>query len=57
MCYRHDWSYYELIQYEGDWEILRPAKCYAIAGGVSEAVLMEVERETHKIIEELRCAV
>lgn len=53
---RMSW-YYERIQYDGDWEILRPAKRFAIAGGVSEAVLKEVERETHKIIREMRCAV
>ena len=48
---------YERIRYEGDWEILRPAKIYAIAGGVSESVLKEVKRETQHIIEEMRCAV
>lgn len=49
--------YYERIQYDGDWEILRPAKCFAIAGGVSESVLNEVERETRRIIAEMRRAV
>lgn len=49
--------YYERIRYEGDWEILRPAKCFAIAGGVREDVLKEVQRETKSIIEEMRCAV
>lgn len=49
--------YYERIQYDGDWEILRPAKCFAIAGGVSESVLNEVERETRRIIAEMRSAV
>ena len=49
--------YYERIAYEGDWEILRPAKTYAIAGNVSEAVLKEVEYETRRIIAELRSAV
>jgi len=49
--------YYERIRYDGDWEILRPARCYAIAGGVSETVLNEVERETRRIIAEMRSAV
>lgn len=49
--------YYERIHYDGDWEILRPAKCFAIAGGVSKSVLKEVERETHRIIAEMRSAV
>lgn len=49
--------YFERVSYDGDWEILRPAKCFAIAGGVSKSVLDEVKRETHKIIEELRNAV
>ena len=49
--------YYERIAYEGDWEILRPAKTYAIAGNVSEAVLKEVKHETRRIIAELRSAV
>ena len=49
--------YFERVEYDGNWEILRPAKCFAIAGGVSKSVLDEVKRETHKIIEELRRAV
>ena len=49
--------YYERIHYDGDWEILRPAKCFKIAGGVSKSVLREVERETHRIIAEMRSAV
>ena len=49
--------YYERIRYYGNWEILRPARRYAIAGGVNEEVLKEVQRETRRIIEELRCAV
>jgi len=49
--------YFERVPYDGDWEILRPAKCFSIAGGVSKSVLNEVKRETKKIIEELRSAV
>lgn len=49
--------YFERIRYYGNWEILRPARRYAIAGGVNEDVLKEVQRETRRIIEELRCAV
>ena len=48
---------YERIRYKGNWEILRPAKYYATAGGVSESVLMEVKAESRKLIEEMRCAV
>ena len=49
--------YYERIRYYGDWEILRPARTYAIAGGVSEAILKEVEDETRRMINEMGCAV
>ena len=48
---------FERIRYQGDWEILRPARLYKVAGGVSEAVLREVETESQKMLEEMRCAV
>ena len=49
--------YFERIQYQDDWEILRPAKYYATAGGVSAEVVFEVQKESEKIIERMRCAV
>ena len=50
-------SYFERIRYQGDWEILRPARVYSTAGGVSQSILAKVEVETQKLIEEMRCAV
>lgn len=50
-------SYFERIRYQGDWEILRPAKVYATAGGISQTVLDKVSEETQKLIGEMRCAV
>ena len=50
-------SYFERIRYQGDWEILRPARVYSTAGGISQAILSKVEVETQKLIEEMRCAV
>lgn len=50
-------SLFERIRYQGDWEILRPARVYKVAGGISEAVLKQVEEESHKILKEMRCAV
>ena len=50
-------SYFERIRYQGDWEILRPARVYSTAGGISQAILSKVEVETQKMIEEMRCAV
>lgn len=47
----------ERIRYKGDWEVLRPARQYSIAGNVSQAVLDEVKRETRRIIEDMRQAV
>ena len=49
--------YFERIQYKGDWEILRPAKQFSIAGNVSQHVLDKVKRETQRIIEDMRRAV
>lgn len=49
--------YFERVRYQGDWEILRPAKVYSTAGGVSQTVLAHVKDETQKLINEMRCAV
>lgn len=49
--------YFERIRYQDNWEILRPAKTYMIAAGVSETILREVETEAVKMIEEMRYAV
>ena len=48
---------FERIRYQGDWEILRPAKIYMTAGGVDERVLAEVNIEAYKMLEEMRGAV
>lgn len=49
--------YFERIRYKGDWEILRPAKQFSIAGNVSQHVLDNVKRETQRIIKDMRRAV
>ena len=69
-CYPRSWQgrfgkrarerlfcYYERIRYQGNWEILRPAKICLTAGGVSEAVLKQVQVEARQLINEMRCAV
>ena len=48
---------FERIRYQGDWEILRPAKVYMTAGDVDENVLITVKSEAHKMLEEMRGAV
>ena len=49
--------YFERIRYKDDWEILRPAKQFSIAGNVSQHVLDKVKRETQRIIADMRRAV
>lgn len=49
--------YYERVKYQGNWEILRPAKTYMTAGGVSESILADVQAESIRMIEEMRCAI
>lgn len=49
--------YCERVRYKDNWEILRPAQYYSTAGGVSQLVLKEVQREARKLIAEMRCAV
>lgn len=53
---RYTW-YFERVRYDGSWEILRPARFYAYAGNFQQELFDEVRRETHRIIEEMRCAV
>ena len=48
---------FERIHYKDHWEILRPARLFMTAGGVSETVLTMVKGESRKILEELRGAV
>lgn len=69
-CYPESWNnrfgrsasekpswYIKRIFYHDDWEILRPARYYAMPGGLSETVLLEVKVESEKMIREMRCAV
>lgn len=49
--------YVEKIQYQGNWEILRPSVLYATAGDIGQEILGEIRTESRKMLEEMGCAV
>lgn len=49
--------YVERIQYQGNWEILRPSVLYATAGDIGQEILGEIRTESRKMLEEMGCAV
>lgn len=49
--------YAERIQYQGNWEILRPSVLFATTGGIEQDILKEIQAEARKMLEEMGCAV
>ena len=48
---------FERIPYSGNWEILRPAKTYAAAGGIRQEIISEIEAEARKMLQGLGLAI
>ena len=53
----HESLTFERIAYQGNWEILRPAKTFSAAGGVRHEIIEEIAAEAHKMLQELGCAI
>ena len=48
---------FERIHYQGNWEILKPAKMFRAAGGLKQEILDEISAESKKMLLELGCAI
>ena len=48
---------FERIPYSGNWEILRPARTYAAAGGIRQEIISEIEAEAQKMLQGLGLAI
>lgn len=48
---------FERIPYQGNWEILRPARTYAAAGGIRPEIIHEIETEAQKMLQGLGLAI
>ena len=48
---------FERIPYSGNWEILRPARTYATAGGMRQEIIHEIETEAQKMLQGLGLAI
>ena len=48
---------FERIPYTGNWEILRPARTYAAAGGMRQEIIHEIETEAQKMLQGLGLAI
>ena len=48
---------FERIPYSGNWEILRPARTYAAAGGMRQEIIHEIETEAQKMLQGLGLAI
>ena len=46
--------YFRTEQYEGDWQIMKPASVFRMSGNVSEETMRHVKEDANRLLNELR---